>query len=294
VRATLVVARGSSVFLLDGDGRPSEFRATGSEPNGPPPALLAALRAAAPGTPVVAGGPGLRDGLARALGREVRLAGPAAWRLALAALPPAEPAAEREGFLRRARAALDAALRSPEEVLVSLAREEERLSRAVGRESRAAEAFVAVAGTPLEGYAREWRRSREQLEQHHAELVHRLEAEARRTLPNLSAVLGPTVAARLAAAAGGPAALARISASRLQLLGSRRRPSPERGPRFGVLYLTEGADDVPEERRAAYARSVAALAAIAARADVLTHRDLSAALLRRREARRSQLRRRRR
>lgn len=305
MRATLVVARGTSVYVVSGPSAvrgfpgPREDRVApdGPGPAGPddlPPALLRALGQVDRATPLIVCGAALYRKVAAALPRPVRRADAAAWRQALQALPFPDPVAEREFVLARARTTLEAALRSPEEVLVTLAREEERLERSVGREERAAEAFLAVPGTVLAEHARAWEQARRVLAEHHRELVARLEAEARRTLPNLSSVVGPRTAARLAAAAGGFAPLARISSSRLQLLGSRRRPSPERGPRFGVIYLADGSDQVPPDRRAAYARSLAAIAAIAVRADVWTHRDVAGGLVGRRDARRDQLRRRRR
>ncbi len=214
------------------------------------------------------------------------------WHEALGGLPPAPPGEERAFCLDRARSDLEAALRAPEEVLVSLAREEERFARSVGREARAAESFVAVPGTPLAEHARSWSRAREGWTAHHRELLDRLTVEARKTAPNLSALLGPRTAARLAAAAGGLAPLARMASSRLQLLGARRRPGPERGPRYGVIFLADGVDKVPEDRRGAFARSLAALAVVAARADGLTHANVAARLLARRDVRAAQLRRR--
>ena len=269
------------------------------EPGSPPG--LAIPRAAVVGlgrlpveAPLVACGIELATSLGRELRRPVQPAALADWHAALGALPAADPGAERAYALDRAHADLEAALRAPSEVLVSLAREEERLERSVGREDRAAEAFVGVAGTVLEEIVPSWRESRERLRAHHRTVVARLEAEARRLAPNLAAVVGARTAARLVAAAGGLAPLARVSASRLQLLGSRRRPSADRGPRYGVIYLADGADAVPGERRAAYLRSVAALAAIAARADTWTHASIAAALVRRRDLRRAELLRRRR
>jgi len=295
VPATLVVARGGSVYVLSPDAPPRRFELARSGTGGPtnrvglPPAALDALRDADPAAPIVVCGRDLLPTVAERLARPVRPADPAAWHAALGVLPAPEPTAERAAILARARADLDAALRSPEEVLVSLAREEQRFGRSEGREERAAEAFVAPSGTVLPELERRWRQVRERLTEHHAELDRLLEAEARRSLPNLSALLGPRTAARLAAAAGGFGPLARMSASRLQLLGTRRRPSPERGPRYGAIYLADTVDAVPDGRRAAYARSLAALAAIAARADVLTHRDLASTLVRRRELRRERL-----
>jgi snoRNA binding domain, fibrillarin len=301
VGAALVVAHGDALYLLRDAAAVRRFSDAGATFEGPPganqvaralpSALIDELRRLGPAEPILAGGPALADSLATRLGRPVARADRSSWHEALRKVPPADPASERARFLERARADLDSELRSPAEVLISLAREEERLERSVGREQRAAEAFVAVPGTVLAEHARSWSRGREAIAAQHRELVGRLEVEARRTVPNLSAVVGPRTAARLVAAAGGVLPLARISASRLQLLGSRRRPNPEHGPRFGAIYLADGLDTVPQDRRGAFARSLAALAAVAARADALTRADVAARLLRRRELRLQQLRR---
>lgn len=297
MEATLVVAHGGSIYLLR-PGAPVRRLApcpTGRDPRAErlPEAVVDEVRRLGTEAGLRVCGRRLAEALGTRLGRTVAVARPEEWHRAIAALPEREAAGERAELLARARADLEAALRAPAEVLVSLAREEERVERAVGREQRAAAAFVAVGGTVLAEHAADWERSRELLARHHATLLRRLEAEARRTAPNLSAVLGARTAARLVAAAGGLAPLARLPSSRLQLLGARRRPDPEHGPRFGVLYRAEAADTVPPDRRGAFARSVAALAAIAARADAVTGANVAPGLLRRRAARLEQLRRRR-
>jgi len=96
----------------------------------------------------------------------------------------------------------------------------------------------------------------------------------------------------LLAAAGSVTALSRMNASRIQLLGSRRRPSPERGPRYGVLFRGVRMNDLPLARRGAYARSLASLAAIAIRADATTHAPVAEKLVARRDRRVEALRRR--
>ena len=166
------------------------------------------------------------------------------------------------------------------------------MDRAVGRELRAAESFLAPEGSSLLEYERSWATLRANFERHHESLVARTRDQARRVVPNLSAVVGERIAARLVAAAGGVSELARMRAPRLQLLGSRRRPSPERGPRYGLLYGADRMADLPPDRRGAYARSLAALAAIAARADATTRADLTRTLVPRRDRRIEQLRRR--
>jgi hypothetical protein len=205
-----------------------------------------------------------------------------AWR------PP--PPNERAEILRWARAELDRRLSSPEETLVALAREEERVERATRREEGAHEQWVSGDSATLRQYSEAWTGLRAAFAEHHAHLRRRLEERARDLAPNLSAVVGGRVAGRLVAAAGGLSALGRLSAPRLQLLGARRRPTRGRGPRYGLLYRAERMEEVPAGRRGAYARSLAALAVVAARADASTRRDLSGLLVGRRDRRVERLR----
>jgi hypothetical protein len=199
---------------------------------------------------------------------------------------------DRRLALAVARLALDAALQSPEETLISLAREEERVERALRREAGAAEQFLVGSRSPLAGYVQDWTKFRSRFDEHHSKLLDQLESAAREVVPNLSSVVGARVAARLVAHAPGLATLSRMSASRLQLLGSRRRPSTSRGPRFGLIYRAERMGDVPPDRAGAYARSLAALAAIAARADGSTRQAIGPELAARRDRRVERLKRR--
>jgi hypothetical protein len=259
-----------------------------------PRGLADALARLEPEVRVLVAESGLAEGIARALRRPIVIPSTSEFREARGRIPLPEPSEEREFLLAVARDRLERALRAPDEVLITLAREEERLERAVGREERAAEAFVPIPDSPIEQYERAWRGARASLARHHGELRATVEAQAGSVLPNLSAVVGPRVAARLLAAAGGLTALGRLRAPRLQLLGSRRRPSADRGPRYGLLYRAERMEEVPAGRRGAYARSLAALAVVAARADALTHSDVSARLLARRDRRVADLQKRRR
>jgi hypothetical protein len=193
--------------------------------------------------------------------------------------------------LTLARRRVERALESDEEAVIALAREEERVERALGREGGAAEQFLAGPTGPLAEYAEEWTEHRETLRRHHERLLGRLEELARRISPSLSALVGPRVAARLIAAAGDRAALARMTGARLQILGARRRPGEGRGPRYGILYRAARMTEIPPELQGRYARSLAALAVIAARADALTRRDLGPTLVARRDRRIERLRR---
>ncbi len=90
--------------------------------------------------------------------------------------------------------------------------------------------------------------------------------------PNLSDLLGPDLASRLVAQAGGLERLARMPASTVQVLGAekaffehlRGRAPP---PRHGVLFLHPAIQTAPRAERGRLARSLAAKAAIAARLD---------------------------
>ena len=240
----------------------------------------------------VAVDPTLAAELTHRSGRTVGIASVGEARRARARMP-VPPEAEERGFLRAlARGRLEQGLRSPTEVLITLAREEERVERAVGREHRAAESFVTVPDSALATYAETWSGARAALGRHHAALRGEVEAAARALVPNLASVVGPLTAARLLSAAGSLDALGRMGASRLQILGARRRPSSDRGPRFGVLYRADRMEDVPLGRRGAYARSLAALAVIAARADASTRSSIAAQLVARRDRRIDRLRRR--
>ena len=291
----LVVGRGVEFYLLGaGPGRPRAFSlgveralAVDLDPSVDrlPGSLVEELRALPISDPIAVDSAALQRTLRERLGRKVELASIDELRRARAGLPELGAAAERRVVLALARNALDRALRTPEEILISLTREEERLERAVGRESRAAESFLAPPGSSLVDYSQRWADVRHTLEEHHASLESLVRAHVREVAPNLAAVVGERAAARLLAAAGGLGALARMRAARIQLLGSRRRPSPERGPRYGILYRASGMTEVPPGRRGAYARSLGALAAIAARADHTTRASISAGLVARRARR---------
>lgn len=234
--------------------------------------------------------PALRE-RAEEAGQRLAPVPPGAARAARAHLPTRSIAEERAFLLPLARRMAAFALSGPGELVVALAREEARLERALGREEGAAAQWVAPEEGPLADQAEAQRRFQGEFARHHEAVERRLEEAARDHLPNLTRLVGAKVAGRLVASAGSRAALARMSASRLQLLGARRRPGKDRGPRFGVIYRAPGLDELPPSRQGRYARSLAALAVIAARADHLTHRDLGEALLLRRDRRLGELRR---
>ena len=91
--------------------------------------------------------------------------------------------------------------------------------------------------------------------------------------PNLHALLGPELSARLLAQAGGLARLARLPASTIQVLGAeraffehlRRGTAP---PRHGLLFLHPAIQSAPRSERGKLARALAGKVAIAARLDL--------------------------
>jgi nucleolar protein 56 len=99
-----------------------------------------------------------------------------------------------------------------------------------------------------------------------------LEKSVPRRAPNLSALLGPELAARLMAHAGGLDRLARLPASTIQVLGAEkaffehlRGHAPP--PRHGLLFLHAKIQSAPRAHRGKLARALAGKVAIAARLD---------------------------
>ncbi len=100
-----------------------------------------------------------------------------------------------------------------------------------------------------------------------------LEAASSRTMPNLSALLGPSLAARLVAQAGGLDRLARLPASTVQVLGAEKAffdhlRRGTRPPRHGLLFLHPTIHVAGRKARGRLARALAGKAAIAARLDL--------------------------
>ncbi len=125
-----------------------------------------------------------------------------------------------------------------------------------------------------------------------AELASAVEGAVPQRTPNLSALLGPDLAARLLAQARGLDRLARLPASTIQVLGAERaffehlrgRAPP---PRHGLLFLHPAIQSAPRRERGKLARALAGKVAIAARIDRAgrpVERSLAAAFEVRRKA----------
>jgi nucleolar protein 56 len=108
-----------------------------------------------------------------------------------------------------------------------------------------------------------------------ADLRASIERTAPEVAPNLSALAGPVLAARLVALAGGLETLARKPSGTLQVLGAEealfahlrgRAPSPK----HGVIYTHEAVRNTHPDDRGSAARALAGKLTIAARADHYT------------------------
>lgn len=91
-------------------------------------------------------------------------------------------------------------------------------------------------------------------------------------IPNMSALVGGLVAARLMSRAGGLAAVARMPGSSIQVIGAEgalfshiRTGTPS--PKHGIVFQHRRVHNAPREVRGAVARALAAKLAIAARLD---------------------------
>lgn len=103
-------------------------------------------------------------------------------------------------------------------------------------------------------------------------LQRHIEVTMTRIAPNLTAIAGATIAARLIAKAGGLERLARLPASTIQVLGAEkalfralRTGAPP--PKHGLIFQHKLVHSAPAWQRGKVARSLAAKIALAARVD---------------------------
>lgn len=114
-----------------------------------------------------------------------------------------------------------------------------------------------------------------------------LEKTVSEEVPNLNALLGGTLAARLLALAGSLERLAKMPSSTIQLLGAEKSlfkflkgdKENVRPPRFGLLYLHPDISTSKRELQGKIARVLSSKLTLAARADFYTKNDMSKELL---------------
>ena len=122
-----------------------------------------------------------------------------------------------------------------------------------------------------------------------------IEKSMSETAPNLSAVIGPILGARLMALAGGLRRLAILPAGTVQLLGAeaamfRHIKEGSAGPKHGVIFQHPMLHSAPPWQRGSIARAVAGKICIAARADAFGGEDISERLKEELEARLEEIR----
>lgn len=103
-------------------------------------------------------------------------------------------------------------------------------------------------------------------------LVKWIEQQMDRIAPNMKAVVGSAIAARLIAIAGGLEELAKMPASTIQLLGAekalfRALKTGAKPPKHGIIYQMPELHSCPWWQRGNMARAIAGKLAIAARVD---------------------------
>ncbi|MFT4883576.1 MAG: nucleolar protein 56 [Natronomonas sp.] len=132
----------------------------------------------------------------------------------------------------------------------------------------AEEAEEVDAETPLVSLAQRIR----DLDDEAADLRTHVQQTAPEVAPNLSALAGPVLAARLIALAGGLKELARKPAGTIQVLGAEealfahlRGHAPS--PKHGVIFTHEAVQGTHPENRGSAARALSGKLAIAARVD---------------------------
>lgn len=118
------------------------------------------------------------------------------------------------------------------------------------------------------------------------ELEKYLEKTVKEEMPNLNAMLGSTLAARLLALAGSLEKLAKMPSSSIQLLGAEKSlfkfmkgKEKSRPPRFGILYLHPDISTNRREIQGKIARVLSSKLTLAARTDFYSKKDVSKDLL---------------
>ncbi len=113
--------------------------------------------------------------------------------------------------------------------------------------------------------------------------------------PNLSAIAGPTIGARLISLAGGLEALARAPASTIQVLGAEKAlfrffKTGRGAPKHGVIFQHPYVHGSPKWQRGKIARALATKISIASKIDYFSREDRSAELRKSLEERISEIR----
>jgi nucleolar protein 56 len=116
------------------------------------------------------------------------------------------------------------------------------------------------------------------LDERRASLSAYLETLCKISIPNLSAVGGPLLAARLLNLAGGLEKISKMPSSTIQLLGAekalfRHLKGEGKAPKYGVLFGHTLVQNAPKDRKGKVARLIASKLSIASRMDMFSERN---------------------
>ena len=116
-----------------------------------------------------------------------------------------------------------------------------------------------------------------------AKLERYIDSRMAQVAPNISAIAGPVVGARLIMQAGSLKRLASMPSSTVQLLGAekamfRHLKKGAKPPKHGILFQHMLVHTAPAWQRGAIARALASKISLAARADLYSGNDISAVL----------------
>jgi len=133
----------------------------------------------------------------------------------------------------------------------------------------------------LKNYARQLKQMYE-LKKH---IVNYLERVVPVEVPNINALLGSVLAARLLANAGSLEKLAKMPSSKIQLIGAEKalfkylKGQQSSVPKFGIIFTHPDISSAPKDKQGKIARFLSAKLTVAARADFYTKKDMSKELL---------------
>lgn len=111
-----------------------------------------------------------------------------------------------------------------------------------------------------------------------------IQSRMREVAPNITALVGPVIGARLIMQAGGLKRLSSMPSSTIQLLGAekamfRHLRKGGKPPKHGILFQHSLVHSAPQWQRGAIARAIAGRLCMAARADAYTRNDISKMLV---------------
>ncbi|MBU1135833.1 MAG: C/D box methylation guide ribonucleoprotein complex aNOP56 subunit [Nanoarchaeota archaeon] len=115
------------------------------------------------------------------------------------------------------------------------------------------------------------------------EVTKYIENETKNEMPNISAIAGPLLAARLLQYAGGLEKMAKMPASTIQLLGAekalfRHLRGEGKAPKFGVIFGHPYIQRADKDKKGKIARLIASKLSLASRFDFFSKTDKSADL----------------